>query len=245
MNDEQATSEPVEQETKPSLLATISLMLSLIPWAMVGQALLIDEYRLGPRWLRNFLSIDPGILILAMLVATISSIICGVMGLAAIERDKFVRGKWKAITGIVLAGCFGIFVAKNMLFSDGTPMGAREVARVPNCIANLKAISTSVTMYADDHGGQMPETLEELINGSYLPIGPTAIRCAKDKTRYVYPGSGQMWQANANVISVYCRCDHLGKRNVLFNDGRVAATYFADLKKHLAALKKSEGSADQ
>jgi hypothetical protein len=244
MNDEQATSEPVEQETKPSLLATISLMLSLIPWAMVGQALLIDEYRLGPRWLRNFLSIDLGILILAMLVATVSSIICGVMGLAAIERDKFVRGKWKAITGIVLAGCFGIFVAKNMLFSDGTPMGAREVARAPNCIVHLKAVSTAITLYADDHEDQMPSTLEEMVDGTYIPLRSTILACPLTGQEYQFLGAKKIWRTNDTEVAVYCNGDHRGMRNVMFNRGYVRTITPDELEKLLADAEKA-GQSDR
>jgi hypothetical protein len=108
-------------------------------------------------------------------------------------------------------------------------------ARSASCIANLKALATAITMYADDNAeGRMPATMEELANGTYFPVGYSGFLCPETNQRYRYPASGKIWQANTDEVSVYCTADHLGGRAVLFNDGRVNRIAPDDLDKLLA-----------
>jgi prepilin-type processing-associated H-X9-DG protein len=243
MNDQPSVDAHGEQETKPSLLATLSLMLGLIPWVLVSQLVLVTRYRLGPAWLRNFLSIDPGTLILAIPVATVSSIVCGSMALSAIKRDNLLSGKCKAVMGRFLAGAFCVVFVGAASFP--TVCGGKGKARAAHCISNLKAISTAITLYADDHEGQMPATLEEMVNGTYFPLKWTGLTCPVSKQKYHYPGAGGMWQSDQTAMAAYCGTNHVGRMNVLFIDGAVKGLTQAEFDGFKKGMEKNSQGGEQ
>jgi hypothetical protein len=79
---------------------------------------------------------------------------------------------------------------------------AREKARTASCVANMKSISTCITLFADDHEGQMPATLEELANGTYAPVGSMMFICPNGQIPYSFPGAGKVWMKNNTDVSV-------------------------------------------
>jgi prepilin-type processing-associated H-X9-DG protein len=100
-------------------------------------------------------------------------------------------------------------------------------------------------MYADDHDGQMPATLEQLANGAYLPLGSPIPQCRVARGPYHYLGAGRNWQASTNEISIYCEANHIGRTNVLYNDGRVTGTNSAAVKASMAAMKAGDTSQNR
>jgi type II secretory pathway pseudopilin PulG len=157
----------------------------------------------------------------------IGALICGIMAYSKIKAaGGLMLGKGKATAGIVMA-CVSVVMLPIILVLAGMLLPAlstaREKARAANCVANMKAISTAITMFADDNkDGTMPATLEELANGTYLPVGSTAFTCPKSQRVFIYPGAGKTWQKTGSEVSVYCDENHLHKTVILFNDGRVA-----------------------
>jgi type II secretory pathway pseudopilin PulG len=164
----------------------------------------------------------------------IGALICGIMAYSKIKAaGGLMLGKGQATAGIVMAGVSIVILpivgilAGMLLPALNT---AREKARTASCISNMKAISTAITMYADDNEGNlMPGSLEDLANGSYLPVGSTAFICPKSQRAYEYPGAGGTWQANEDEISVICDGNHMRSQwVVLFNDGRVTTIESSD-----------------
>jgi prepilin-type N-terminal cleavage/methylation domain-containing protein len=99
---------------------------------------------------------------------------------------------------------------------------AREKARATNCMANLRAISTALTLYADDQYGKMPPALDLLVNGIYLPNNSAALIEPKASIPYLYHQPPTIWQSSGASVSVEDPSDlHLGGRNQLLNDGTV------------------------
>jgi prepilin-type N-terminal cleavage/methylation domain-containing protein len=99
---------------------------------------------------------------------------------------------------------------------------AREKARSTNCVANLRAISTGLTLYADDAHGLMPPTLDLLANEVYLQKNSTALLEPKASVPYTYHQPPTVWQSSGESVSVEDPSDlHLGGRNQLLNDGTV------------------------
>jgi hypothetical protein len=188
MNERPSDTKPDQQETKPSLLATVALVAALIPLLMVLQRILVSTDTVSSVWLVNILSFRPPFWRVAIVCCFVTSIMCGLKALSDLKIDSSLRGRWKALVGIFPASFF---------------TGA--------CIPNLKRLSTALTMYDCASNGQMPATLEELVNGTYLSMDITAIKCPRSGKPYIYPGLGRVWQENSSDISVYCPCDHHGK----------------------------------
>jgi type II secretory pathway pseudopilin PulG len=157
----------------------------------------------------------------------IGALICGIMAYSKIKAaGGLMLGKGKATAGIVMA-CVSIVILPIVGIMAGMLLPAlstaREKARMANCVANMKGISTSITLFADDHEGQMPVTLQELANGTYAPVGSMMFVCPKSQRPYIYPGTGQPWQKTAEDISVYCDENHLNRHVIMYNDGRVSS----------------------
>lgn len=141
-------------------------------------------------------------------------------------------GKGKATAGIVM-GAVSIVILPIVAILAGMLLPAlstaREKARTASCTSNMKAISTAITMYADDNKDRrMPATLAELANGTYMPVGSMFFTCPKSQKMYQYPGAGGKWQLTNDQISVYCDGGHMAGRLrdqwiVLWNDGRVSS----------------------
>jgi hypothetical protein len=153
----------------------MSLVLALVPYVLAAQ-FAFSELGYLPGWLNQIPSDIMRLQMLVMLVAPLISIICGIVARAQTGKDPSLRGRWKAIAGVYLAV---MFLLAAMLTPQISHCDAK--CKSANCISNLKSMSTAITLYADDHGDQMPATLEELVNGTYLPVGSTAIQCPESR----------------------------------------------------------------
>lgn len=240
MSDQPITQEPPEKETKPSLLATISLMLSLIPWVMLVQMLLVEEYRLGPRWLRNMLSLDPKTLFPLMFVVAISSLVCGSKALRAIKHHESQRGRWKAITGISFSLLFFGLVP------TAIPLRLPRECGLPSsrCSANLHAIYLAISMYSADNHWQMPPSLEKIVEGRNSEAESACLSCPLSQQKYSYTGAGGVLSTN-QIVWVYCSGDHKGRCMVQKSDGAQMAITQADLQNLLAKQEKSVPTKEQ
>lgn len=99
---------------------------------------------------------------------------------------------------------------------------AREKARNVACVANLKAISTALSMYTGDEPSFLPGNLPALADGNYLPSGSKAPLCPKDSAPYVYYQLPMIWLSVGSSVNAEDATPlHLGFKNQLMNDGRV------------------------
>lgn len=92
--------------------------------------------------------------------------------------------------------------------------------RLMNARSNLKQIALAIAMYADDHQGMMPPSLDVLV-GNTLSTDKVLTDPLSGK-RFVYVGQGMKWsdEINLDLIVAYSPIDYDG-REVLFNDGSV------------------------
>jgi hypothetical protein len=109
MNEPPSAQQPTEKDAKPSLLATVSLILGLIPWVMMGVRILVDKMEVFPTWLVDLLSVDPHALVVSLAFISLIGWGCGLVALIRLKRDLVLRGRWKAVTGIIFASLFMLF----------------------------------------------------------------------------------------------------------------------------------------
>ncbi|MGD0060603.1 MAG: hypothetical protein ABSD58_14395 [Verrucomicrobiia bacterium] len=95
--------------------------------------------------------------------------------------------------------------------------------RLALCMAHERQLGLAIAMFAEDHGGTLPGTLEDLApyHGS-----TNVLFCpsAKDRIQYSYvlTGATNVWGAGTNtIILLEFEANHRGKRVVLFDDGHV------------------------
>jgi prepilin-type processing-associated H-X9-DG protein len=114
---------------------------------------------------------------------------------------------------------------------------ARERARSANCQANLKQIGIACNQYADNHGGQFPESVDVLVssqllssNTAHCPSAPAAGGLSYTYCRGYTPKNIY------RILAFDADGNHRnGGRNVLFCDGHVE--WMTDVKFH-ALLQK-------
>jgi prepilin-type processing-associated H-X9-DG protein len=97
-----------------------------------------------------------------------------------------------------------------------------EAARLV-CGTNLSGLGKALLIYANDYGEELPPTLEAL---KMVEVTDRSLRCGCDRegkggTPYVYRGGDLNTSRNPDMITVYCKRDHRGGRNVLFLDSHV------------------------
>ena len=120
---------------------------------------------------------------------------------------------------------------------------ARGKARRTQSMNNLKQIGLGLSMFADQHGGQLPGTLDELkgIVGS-----ERVFTDAESGEEFTYVGTGYKWQHRAGeAVLAYSPTERDG-RNVLFSDGHVewiSEARFADAMRR--TVVGSEKEVDQ
>jgi hypothetical protein len=237
MNDQPSVDAHGEHETKPSLLATVSLVLALVPYVLMIQWILAHFWHL-PVWIRSILTYVQTELVPVALMSPLIGLVCGCVALVKMRKDPLLCGKWKANTGIGLAV---IFYLSGVLLPR---LGGGPKAPAPNCIVHLKAVSTAITLYADDHEDQMPSTLEEMVDGTYIPLRSTILACPLTGQKYQFLGAKKIWRTNDTEVAVYCNGDHRGMRNVMFNRGYVRTITPDELEKLLADAEKA-GQSDR
>ena len=154
---------------------------------------------------------------------------------------------WKILT-IVLACLLGVgVIACGCMISIMFPSlnRAREMAGRVKCASNLRQIGQAVQMYANVHGGQYPDTIEQLMVAGDLDAivfvcpsskqtpAPGATVSAQSANlskgghlSYVYVGKGMNTVSGPGsmataVVAYENATDHADGVNVLFGDGHV------------------------
>jgi prepilin-type processing-associated H-X9-DG protein len=114
---------------------------------------------------------------------------------------------------------------------------ARERARSVNCQANLKQIGIACNQYADNHGGQFPESLDELVSSQMLSSNTVHCPSALSTGGLSYTYCRGFTPKNIyRMLAFDVDGNHRnGGRNVLFCDGHVE--WMTDVKFH-ALLQK-------
>ncbi|MDD3886988.1 MAG: NINE protein [Victivallaceae bacterium] len=164
-----------------------------------------------------------------------------------VEMSSQKGGKIVAIIAIIVM-LLNFFVmlllpAGMLLPAIGTARGsARNIA----CVNNLKQIGLAITMYADDHDGQLPAAqgengMEEMEDELDDIISENCFKCPENgEGCYVYirPKSGKLsdiTNPGATPI-VYCLTHHSRSSmrliNVLFADGHVESIPMAEAAKY-------------
>lgn len=131
------------------------------------------------------------------------------------------------------------------------------------CGANLRSIGQAIQMYANDHDGRYPATLEEVVAGHYAPdvriflcpgsgdtpaqgathAGLTADLMAGGHLSYVYVGGGLTQKSDSSIVIAYEHPTHHQSKggNVLFADGHVEWHDAADLRAVIDWHARGEG----
>jgi prepilin-type processing-associated H-X9-DG protein len=101
----------------------------------------------------------------------------------------------------------------------------QEAARL-TCGANLSGLGKAMLIYANDYNDDLPPNLEILTKT--VEVLPQMLRCGGKAGEpdagvpYIYRGIDlRNTSANPDLITIYCRRDHCGGRNVLFLDTHV------------------------
>jgi len=141
---------------------------------------------------------------------------------------------------IVLQQYSAFGVNLNSIGGGGTPIiaalvlpalnQARERARSANCQANLKQIGIACNQYADNHGGQFPESLDELVSSRLLSSNTMHCPSAPNTEGLSYTYCRGYTPKNIyRILAFDTDGNHRnGGRNVLFCDGHVE--WMADVK---------------
>src|SRR5207249_80080 len=94
---------------------------------------------------------------------------------------------------------------------------SREKARRTQSLSNLKQIGLALGMFADQHNGQLPASLDD-IKGT---VGNEKLFYdVSTGVPFSYIGAGHKWQEGVDKVLAYSLSEHGG--NVLFNDGHVS-----------------------
>jgi prepilin-type processing-associated H-X9-DG protein len=96
---------------------------------------------------------------------------------------------------------------------------SREKGRTAISMSNLKQIGLGLAMFAEQHEGKLPATIDELVPS--LITNGRVLLDVQSGEKFVYIGAGRTWQEGGgdNVVA-YSPVDMNG-RNVLFSDGHV------------------------
>lgn len=139
----------------------------------------------------------------------------------------------------------------------------REEAQRVKCAPNLRQIGAAIQLYANDHGGILPQSLDRLILGDYLTSevficpssddkraeGPTtqavatAVVTIPEHCSYVYLGGGHTYLTATpkHVLAYEHHRNHRGNgMNVLYGDGLVQWLDKPQADRVLAELKAGQ-----
>lgn len=165
-----------------------------------------------------------------------------------------VRPAWvsRAAEAVVCLGIILLLVSILMPnINRARPQGERIA-----CAANLRYVGQSIQMYANEHRGAFPDTLDQVVAGRFAPDvrvmlcpacedtparGATPAAVAADLTAgghlsYVYVGKGLTFRDRGDIVLAYehatnhLRDDKRGGGNVLFADGHVEWHDAAELR---------------
>ena len=137
-----------------------------------------------------------------------------VAGLAAVIVVSIRRGWRGLVTTVVVVGVL-LLLAAMLMPALSRP---RERGRTASAMSNLRQIGLGLATFAGDHGGQFPQTIDELVP-NFIGDGRILID-GQSGEKFTYVGAGRSWQDGGGNIIAYSPVDMNG-RNVLFNDGHV------------------------
>ncbi len=137
--------------------------------------------------------------------------ICAVAFFVALAARRGSHGLVALLVVLVIVGILSAMLLPAL-------SAAREKARRTQSLSNLKQIGLSLAMYADQHGGQLPASLDA-IKGT---VGSEKVFYDVSSGQpFNYVGAGLKWQeAGGEGVLAYSYSDQGG--NVLFNDGHVS-----------------------
>ena len=129
---------------------------------------------------------------------------------------------------IGMTAAFAVIILIPALPNDRIP--ARQI----QCASQLKGISSAIVLHQNDHQGNNPAKLEDLIETA--DIQPSLLVCPLSdddvgQCSYIYRGSDLNASADSNLILAHDKAQNHpgGSRNVLFADGhinRITQEYF-------------------
>ena len=109
-------------------------------------------------------------------------------------------------------------------FAPMAVQAQEEFARIV-CGTNLSGLGKAILIHANDYADKLPATLVTLKTTAEVTDRSLCCGCdreGKGGTPYVYRGADVPdTSANPDLITVYCKRDHRGGRNVLFLDSHV------------------------
>jgi prepilin-type processing-associated H-X9-DG protein len=229
MNDEsspadlQATPQP--HPTKKSRLAIASLALGILSVPPILA------------WILHLAFEDVGAVI-GMALGIIGMPIAFVCGIVALNRIRKsggrITGRGQAVAGLIVGVIsFSLYLAMILPAIAGT----REMDRRFQCMNNLKQIGVAISLYADAHDGNIPQSFGDLrpyaTNLDKLLICPSAKDKGHPSYQIVFGGEKwERWNTNDNAIDAIVVTestnDHHSGYNALYNDGHVSWVFTTD-----------------
>jgi len=86
--------------------------------------------------------------------------------------------------GVALVPVFAV------AFVVGLAVVACGPSRGTKCAQHLKMATSQLLLYAHDHKGMLPESLEDLVRQGYVKSSARSLECPESGSRYVYAYDG-------------------------------------------------------
>ncbi|MGD0650119.1 MAG: DUF4190 domain-containing protein [Verrucomicrobiia bacterium] len=172
-----------------------------------------------------------GILGLTCIVPVIGAILALIFGIVALNRisksGSQITGQGQAVAGLVI-GAVGLvmipMLAAILLPGIIQDRAARVKSQEMRCINNVKLIGLACRMYADDHDGKLPRTLDDLMPYTNNTTKHSVCPSAKNQNHYSYAFTGltNVWGVSSDTVILHeIEANHRGKRTLLYDDGHV------------------------
>jgi prepilin-type processing-associated H-X9-DG protein len=153
-----------------------------------------------------------------------------------------VRKGWRGLLAVVAVVGVLLLLAAMLLPALSS---ARGKARTANSMSNLRQIGLGLALFADQHGGKLPATIDELVP-NLISNGHVLIDVQSGE-KFVYIGADRTWQdGGGNNVVAYSPVDMNG-RNVLFSDGhvqRMTSQQFGDALSGTMVASKEGGAIE-
>ena len=202
---------------------------------------------LGPQESNSLATASFVVALVGLIIPVIPGIAAIVLGIVGISRtrNRNVGGKGFAIAGIaigatsivtslVITGCFMSILLPSL-------NRARETANRVKCASNMRQIGLALLQYANDHHGQYPPRLEELILDGNInsnvfvcpdsidtpapgstPQAQAAALSSGGHESYIYVPNLNSSVSAETIVLYEPLSDHAGQgMNILFGDGHV------------------------
>jgi hypothetical protein len=155
----------------------------------------------------------------------IPAAICGFIALRQISKSKGgIKGEGLAIAGLV-TGLIGMVFGTALLAAILLPAfsAARDSVKANQCMIRARKIGTGCRMYASDHGGKFPNSLEELVPDYVQDQSDLSDPGQKDKAEigYFYYGSAHFQNEAGNKVLLASKALYRKKRAIVRFDSSV------------------------